>query len=307
VNSVQLTKKRNKIPVGFKAIQAVFPWVEKVSPDYAKRWAAHLFFRPVKFKFPESELQKRVTATERDVQVNGFRIREYSWGEGPVVLFVHGWSGRGLQFRKFIYPLVARGYKVVTYDAPAHGNSSGTKTNVVEMAEICQSMAQQFDNLHAIIAHSIGGIAAMRAIDKGLKVPRLVLLATPCRGQDIVNGFTNMIGGSWQISNHLIKIVEDQFAIGLCAFDASPLLKEVLAAKQLQVKLIYDEDDAEVKLESVQRILSDCDPKDVLMTKHLGHNGLLRDEGVVRTIEAFLMSSSIKPRPKPYVPAEMLA
>jgi len=53
-----------------------------------------------------------------EVAIEGRRLNGVSWGEGPVVLLVHGGSGWGQQMSVDVEPLVAAGFRVVAWDAP---------------------------------------------------------------------------------------------------------------------------------------------------------------------------------------------
>lgn len=55
------------------------------------------------------------------MQVGGAPVTTYAWGEGPAVLLVHGWSSHTGCMAGFVDPLLERGFRVVAFDAPAHG------------------------------------------------------------------------------------------------------------------------------------------------------------------------------------------
>jgi hypothetical protein len=44
-----------------------------------------------------------------DIQAHHKQIRAWQWGDGPGVLLVHGWNGRGIQFERYMAPLVQAG------------------------------------------------------------------------------------------------------------------------------------------------------------------------------------------------------
>jgi len=50
------------------------------------------------------------------------------------VLLVHGWGGRGAQLASFVEPLVARGFSVLTFDAPGHGASAARWDGLADVA-----------------------------------------------------------------------------------------------------------------------------------------------------------------------------
>src|SRR5690349_395790 len=85
------------------------------------------FLTPDRHVRPAREEEVRATGTPLRL---GGGLAATAWGEGPPVLLVHGWAGRGTQLGEFVAPLVAAQRRVVALDAPAHGDSPGTQTNV---------------------------------------------------------------------------------------------------------------------------------------------------------------------------------
>ncbi|MFN8006410.1 MAG: alpha/beta fold hydrolase [Terriglobia bacterium] len=96
------------------------------------------------------------------------------WGRGPAVLCAHGWSSRALRFRALIERLVKSGFRVVALDAPGHGQSSGRHTDVIEYAEAIRVVADNAGDLHGAVGHSFGAMALLLALEKGLKVRKVV-------------------------------------------------------------------------------------------------------------------------------------
>ena len=101
----------------------------------------------------------------QEVEINGKKVALYQWGEQgkPLVLLVHGWSGRSGQFYKFIPELLVNDYHVIAFDAPAHGRSKGRRTNILEFVEVIQYISEKFGPIYSGIGHSIGGAAIMNA------------------------------------------------------------------------------------------------------------------------------------------------
>jgi pimeloyl-ACP methyl ester carboxylesterase len=110
--------------------------------------------------------------------------------------FVHGWAGRGTQFRRFVKPFNAAGYKVVAFDGPAHGKSEGKSTSLLEFEQALIAIYKSIGEPVAIIAHSFGGAATLFAASHGLSVPKLINIASPTIGDDIINTYLLAINGS---------------------------------------------------------------------------------------------------------------
>ena len=114
-----------------------------LAPGFATSAARWLFTKPHRSKPKPHELVWLDQADSFIVEQNGRTLEVMAWGSGPVVLCVHGWSSRGLRFVHFIKPLMEAGYKVVTFDAPAHGRSSGSHVDAMEYAESILVVAQK--------------------------------------------------------------------------------------------------------------------------------------------------------------------
>ena len=101
-----------------------------LAPALAARIAGRLFTTPPRARRPQAEIALLAAARARPMQIGARRIETWVWGAGPSVLLVHGWGGRGAQLGALVGPLVARGFSVVTFDAPGHGASDkGTVTD----------------------------------------------------------------------------------------------------------------------------------------------------------------------------------
>src|SRR4051812_42065129 len=136
-------KKKDKRPLLLKFIQWGFPKLEKIVPILAYRYFIKLFFTPLRYTVPDKEKEIAEQAEQFSFTVNGKKIQAYKWGKGPIVVFVHGWAGRATQFRKFIEHFTANGYQAIAFDGPAHGQSEGSTTNLIEFKEVLEELFKQ--------------------------------------------------------------------------------------------------------------------------------------------------------------------
>jgi alpha-beta hydrolase superfamily lysophospholipase len=107
----------------------------------APRLAERLFLTPARGRRPGAEIDLLATARARPMRVGARRIETWVWGVGPSVLLVHGWGGRGAQLGPFVGPLVARGFSVVTFDAPGHGVSDSGLVTIPEVTDAIRTVA----------------------------------------------------------------------------------------------------------------------------------------------------------------------
>src|SRR6266571_6031467 len=158
--------------------QAAFGAVQRASPRLAAVWAERIFCTP-----PRRPISERMATWLREAQrftvtVGGRRVAAWSWGEqGLGVLLVHGWGSRGARFVDLGNALLSDGYRVVTFDAPGHGASSGRLSSGPEFARAVQAVANAVAPVSHVVGHSLGGFATALAMGRGLAIRRAVFLA----------------------------------------------------------------------------------------------------------------------------------
>lgn len=154
----------------------VFRVLDALAPSVGARLLARFFFRP--HRRPLRDWEQRLAQTATPVRLASGH-QGLSWGEGPAVLLVHGWESRPTQLGAFIAPLVARGFRVIGFYAPAHGEHPERSLTVFEYAHFLRAVAREYGPLRGIIAHSMGAAATGFALNMGLAVERVVLISIP--------------------------------------------------------------------------------------------------------------------------------
>src|SRR5687768_12977816 len=125
------------------------------------------FFSPSRYEVKPAEKEVIEWGNTYQIKYDGGELAVTTWGSsGPAVLLMHGWGGARAQMTGFVDPLLAAGYRVVAYDQPAHGESDGKGTNLLEIAPTMDLIAQQQGSFHAIIAHSFGTLISSYALVK---------------------------------------------------------------------------------------------------------------------------------------------
>jgi esterase/lipase len=279
--------KRDKTPLPLQIIRWVYPKLEILSPFLARRLFIKIFFSPLGYATPEKERIVFQQAEKFQVTVNEKLVQCYSWGGGPVILLVHGWAGRATQFRKFIEMLTAEGFRVVGFDGPAHGHSQGRQTNIIEFAVALREVYKITGVPQAIIAHSFGGGAVLYAAMNGLPVPKLVNIASPTIGDEIISTYLRAIGGTWKLTGDYFKTyIHKTYNKTFDEFTALYFIRHI--PQEIQLLLIHDEDDKEVSVRHAEELLK-IYPKAVLFsTRGLGHTRILKDESVIRHCVTFI-------------------
>jgi len=128
-------------------------------------------------------------------QAGHHRIASYVWaGGGPTVLLVHGWNGTSGDLSRFIAPLRDAGRRVVAIDLPAHGRSSGRRSDLPEAVQAVEAALRREPSIEAVIAHSFGVPATVLAASRGAPLPRAVLISGPISVEPYLQRFSQVLG-----------------------------------------------------------------------------------------------------------------
>lgn len=145
--------------------------LERISPTASAAVAERLWFRVG--SPPSAERRNRhvtdpgapFTLTHHDSEIHG-----RTWGDptaAPAYL-VHGWGGWWQQLSSFVPVLTAQGFRVIAFDALAHGDSGpgslGRRSSTVpEMAECYHAVAERWGTPALTVAHSMGCLSVVWA------------------------------------------------------------------------------------------------------------------------------------------------
>jgi pimeloyl-ACP methyl ester carboxylesterase len=255
-----------------------------LAPELTARLADRRFTTPPRVRRPAAEIELLATACARPMQIGGRRIETWGWGSGPSVLLVHGWGGRGAQLGGLVRPLVARGFSVATFDAPGHGASDAGSVTIPEIAGAIRTVGETRGPLAAIVAHSVGATAAVRALWEGLEAGAVVLIGPAA---DLVTPsvrFSEMFGFSREVRERMHRRIEARAGRAWSVFDAV----ELAPALTTPVLVVHDRGDAEIPWQHGAAIARAWRGAELLMTEGLGHRRILKDPDVVAASVAFI-------------------
>lgn len=286
-----MRKKKDKTHPVLKFIRWAYPKVEALAPPLAHRFFAKLFFTPLRYRATEKERKAETFANKFKVQAAGKCIQCYRWGQSDkTVIVVHGWAGRATQFRRFVKPLIKAGYQVVGFDGPAHGQSEGKKTTIVEFEQTLHELYKVVGSPEAIIAHSFGGGAVLFAAKNGLPVKKLINIASPTIGDEIINTYLKAIGGSEKTKVFFKAFVLKKYGKPFDVFTALGIIRHI--KQPIELLLVHDEDDHEVSMAHPLALCAAYPTARLLQTKGLGHTRILKDDEVIREIVTFIRDNA---------------
>lgn len=211
----------------------------------------------------------------------------WSVGQGPLVLLVHGWGGRGTQMGGLAHALANIGFRCVFFDAGGHGDSRqelvGFDTFIADTDALSRHLGQP---IFAWIGHSAGGLGMMAARALlGLAADRYVCISTPLYPYVPLETIRKNTGFGDDVLDHLKPLLAAQFKAPWDALE-SGLAYEVEGGGKLL--LACDRDDERVRHQDADTIASAWPGARVMKTDGYGHNRILQAPEVWREVQLFL-------------------
>lgn len=256
--------------------------VGRVAPAFAARMARRLLMRP-RVHAPRTFESGAFEGAERIT----FRFGLAGWrwgGPGPIVLMLHGWQGRPSQFKHFIAPLLAAGRQVIAIEAPAHGRSPGTEAHPIAFAEALLEVAGELRDVEAVIGHSMGGAAALIALDKQAFAGKAVIIGAPASMGRVLGRFANFIGLPKRARDTFFDVVDAHVGVPAADIDMS----KFGAKLPVSGLIVHDHDDDMVPFSEGEVIAKHWLRAEFLPTQGLGHRLVLADPNVVRRVVQFI-------------------
>ncbi len=290
-----------RAPLALRSIRLIFRVLGPLAPGLMARLGRRLWFTPRRTRIPTYQRTWLAGAEEAYTLAFGsHQIAVYAWGKGPVVLLVHGWEGRAGQLGGFVEPLVARGFRVVAFDAPAHGASSGRQTDGDEVARLISRLVQREGKLCAVVAHSFGAMVCAYALSKGISVERAVFISPPADLELLVRVFREQLQVPRAVWAPLKRLVEARFTeLGPRVWTRFATVENVrkFAFPGL---VIHDRHDPLIPFSKGALVQEAWSSSRLITTRGLGHHRILRDPGVIGSVADWIASA----REEPMLPAE---
>jgi pimeloyl-ACP methyl ester carboxylesterase len=245
--------------------------------------AARTFLTPIRTPPRPAERALLDAATRRAIATPRGPVTSYTWGDGDATaLLVHGWNGHAGQLGAFVAPLLARGRRVVAFDAPAHGASPGQVAHVPAFADAVEAVVAALGPVSAAVGHSGGAAACALAAARGTPLGAMAWLApvVSLRAFALAAGHAAGVDG---LAGFVAEIEE----IAGVPFDALEL-DAIARALAGPILIVHDRDDALVPIRAVRRAATAIPAATLRETAGLGHGRVLVDPEVVRDAVGFV-------------------
>lgn len=293
--------KSSKMPLAMKlyfmALTVTFKVLEVVSPKLAGRLALRLFMIPPNAAAPsrENNIREQAKLSYRSINDKNIAVRvwetESTKEDAATILLSHGWAGRTSQFVSFIDPLLTAGYRVVGADIPAHGDSSGKQTNMLDATQVLSVIAKEFGPFKAIIGHSFGTGTILLGMDKfGIEAPKVILIGAYSRVSFIINLFSDVFNLKQTSREAMMQAGSDKYADTYGIKWDWKNIAPVNTIKSYEGKLlfIHDETDHEVPMDEVAELHQSRPGAEIIITSGFGHRRILRNQDVVDSVLEFI-------------------
>lgn len=268
-------------------LRRTFALLEILSPLMTSKLATCLFFTPIRFKTPKKEIDLSKKSIKNTIKFKNNKIKVYEWGTADkAILLVHGWAGRATQVAHLAEPLLEAGYKVYSFDAPAHGSSNGKRTHFMEFAGLIFKIKELYPEIESIIGHSMGGTACVYAINQGFEAEKCITIGSPASTLGVLQSFCVQINVSTKVEKLMTDHLETKFQKQFDDLSISTMVKQI----NTKGLVIHCEDDVDTPVESAHIIHQNWKNSKLVLTKNLGHRRILKNKDVSQTIVDFLKS-----------------
>lgn len=273
-----------RTPLAPRLLRAGFATASAIAPSLAAYAGERLFLTPPRRRASRREREALAAGHAFVVPVGRERLRAWRFGAGPAVLLVHGWGGRGAQLAAFIPSLVAAGCGAVTFDAPAHGASTGRLASGTSFAEAVSAVAARVE-ARAAIGHSLGAAGMGWALADGLHLDAAVMLAPPRGADAFFCRFCDALALPEPVRDALRERIRRRCGVAPEDFD----LPSRVAGASMPLLVLHDRHDGEVPWKDGEAIARAWPSAALVRTEGLGHRGILRDASVATRAVAFVL------------------
>lgn len=259
-------------------------WLVRRCPRLGALVLAELCLAPGARKLPlgSSKLALPNAVTHTELRVGRRRVRVHAYGEGPLVVLVHGWKGAASQLSALAASVCAAGFRVALFDMPAHGEAPGWSTSAPEFIHILAHVARQLGPLHAVVGHSLGGTAALLCAARGLRMAGVVALSPVPSFEFAMRGYARAFGLAPAARELLARRFEARTRTKRAELDLAGVTPGV------PTLLVHDLLDRSVPSRYSRQLERQWPGTHLIETCGFGHGRMLDAELVAQSVVAFL-------------------
>ena len=220
----------------------------------------------------------------------GRNIQGYQWNsEQPhKILILHGFGSAAHNFHHYVDAFVKKGYQVLAFDAPAHGNSEGSTINAMQYSQLIEQVIGRYGPVDGFLAHSLGGLALTLALENipHSEKTRVVFIAPATETVTAIDEAFRLL----QIDDAAIRQEFDNIILEISGHATEWFsIKRAIKKSNAGILWIHDEDDDITPLKDALLVKNEGHENiKFVITKGLGHRKIYRDEVIRNMVEQFL-------------------
>jgi pimeloyl-ACP methyl ester carboxylesterase len=288
-------KLNQKLAINY--IRARLNILALVSPRKAAVKAFHIWAKPRqqpegKGKGAGEKVKEPATrGTALSFKIHGHTVRGHRWDPPgtPVrrILIAHGFESSSRNFNIYVDDLLQKKYEVLSFDAPAHGQSGGKEITLPLYVETLRYIYDTFGPVQSFFGHSFGGLALGQLIES---IPhgeetRLALVAPASETTTAVDSFFRLMRLNEEIKTEMDRYIEQISGHPFAYYSTRRAMGNIRA----KVLWLQDEEDRITPIRDALRVREDNHPNiRFVFTKGLGHRRIYRDPEIMRQIVEFL-------------------
>lgn len=260
----------------------------RINPHWAGQYAFRLFTTPVKFPGKNSEIFQKATPVELNMNGKILKGAVFNKHKSLKALILHGFSSSKEKFDYYIQPLLDKDFQVISFDAPAHGESDGKTVNAVEYAEMIKKINSEFGKIDVYIAHSFGGLALSLALEQMEHDHRIkvVFIAPATETTTAIDSAMKVIG----IKNTAIKQALHENIYNISGKHAEWYsMRRAMHQIKANVLWVHDKQDDTTPIHDALQVKNDNHSHiQFHFTTGLGHSRIYKDETIIKQIIDFI-------------------
>lgn len=215
-------------------------------------------------------------------------VREWA-GNGPTAFILHGWGSSAARFTQLAQALHARGWRVLAFDAPGHGASTGRSSSLPQFMAALDAIIERHGRPQALIGHSLGALAIARRHADGApgwasELRAVALVSMPAGAEYLIRKYIEALGLSAHTEQRLMDRFRQRFDAEPRDYGSMPGAGRIAA----RLLLVHDRDDDIVPHAHSAQLAAQLPTAAFITTVDQGHSKLTREPTTIAAIVDFI-------------------
>lgn len=277
-----------------KYLRTKFKTIGLVAPSVAGKIAFDLFCTP----FPTYKKTKAPAIFHQAKQIHlvladKTLIKGFEWQaskpNSKTILICHGYASYFYKFEQYINPLLKEGFRIIGFDAPAHGQSQGKFINAIIYKEAIEALMQAFGPVDHFMGHSLGGLTVSLIAEqlKQQEQHKIVLVAPATKTTTTFESYFNLMHLSNDVREAFLAELNHRTNLPISYFEADRAISHYKGP----LLWVHDREDRICPYKDLENFTKTA-PSNInfLITNNLGHNKIYKTQAVIDKIVQFLAS-----------------